>query len=287
MTGVLTEATNMRYIIMANRLKKHFPKFNSARTGAIALALSAFLLPACTTAEEEVSTPALEEDNVTTEELSEETDSYIGETVSLRGEVNNLVGDGAFLMDEDRVFGGEEILVFNASTQRLVLPEGEGTPVQVTGEVQQFVAANIEQEYGLDIDPELFADYENRPVVIAESVALAPDPGEITQDPTLYYNQRIAVEGEVEDILDTVTFTLDEEQLFGAEDLLVLADNIPVELDDGEIVTVTGTLRPFVQAEFERDYDFTWDLDLQRQIEAEYENKPVFVADGIYPSAER
>lgn len=41
-------------------------------------------------------------------------------------------------------------------------------------------------------------------------------------------------------------------------------------------------LRPFVKAEFERDYDLTWDLDLQEELEAEYSEKPVLVVDSIY-----
>ncbi|MEC4805223.1 MAG: hypothetical protein SAJ12_16400 [Jaaginema sp. PMC 1079.18] len=258
--------------------------FRRTKMGVVALALTTLLLPACTTAEEEVSSPTAEEENVTTEELSENTNDYIGQTVSVRGEVNELVGDTAFLMDEDQIFGGEEILVFNASEERLVLPEGEETKVQVTGEVQELVAADLEEEY--DLEPDSLAEYDKRPVIIAESVALSPDPGDVTEKPDRYYGQRIAVQGEVEEILDTGTFTLDEEELFGGEDLLVLAEGFTPELDDDESVTVTGTLRPYVKAEFEEEYNLTWDLDLQKQIEGEYENKPVFVADGVYPSAE-
>jgi hypothetical protein len=273
---------------MANTKKNRLFNLPIKRTkmGAIALALGLFALPACTTNEEEVSTPLKEEQNVTTEEIDENLTANLGDTVTIRGEVNELIGDASFLMDEDVIFGGEEILIFNASGMGLALPEGEGTQVQVTGELQELIVADLETEYGLDLDPELYADYEDRPVVVAESIALAPDPGELSEDPSLYYGQRIAVEGEVEDILDVATFTLDEEELFGAEDLLVLAQGFNPELDDGEVVTVTGTLRPYVQAEFEEEYDLTWDLDFQRQIEAEYENKPVFVADSVYPSAE-
>jgi hypothetical protein len=55
---------------------------------------------------------------------------------------------------------------------------------------------------------------------------------------------------------------------------------------EGEDVVVTGEIRPFIAAEFERDYELTWDLDVKRQLEAEYENKPVFIAKSIYPSAQ-
>ena len=111
-------------------------------------------------------------------------------------------------------------------------------------------------------------NYETKPVIIAQSVALAPDPGDITADPEKFYNQRIAVEGEVEEIRETGLFTIDEEKLFGGEDLLVYAPDVstsrPVKED--EVITVTGVLRPFVVADFERDYDLQWDLSVKEEV---------------------
>ena len=40
-----------------------------------------------------------------------------------------------------------------------------------------------------------------------------------------------------------------------------------------------------VLADIERDYDLTWDLDVEQEIEAEYNKKPVLVVDSIYPAA--
>ena len=252
------------------------------RFGAIALSLFAILLPACT---DETTTREQALENVTTQQVSEETSNYVGETATIRGDVNEVVGEASFLMDDEQLLGGEEILIVNASGEGLTLPRGEGSQVQVTGEVRNFVIADLEREYGLDFDPEIYADYEQQPAVIAESIALSPDPGEITENPEYYYYQRIAVQGEVEEIRDTGVFTIDEEQLFGGEDLLVITANPDPRVNDGESVTIVGTLRPYIDAEFERDYDLTWDLDFKQQIEAEYENRPVFVADEIYPSA--
>jgi hypothetical protein len=252
------------------------------RLGALALSLMAILLPACTN---ETTTREEALENVTTQQVSEETSNYVGETVTIRGDVNEVVGDASFLMDDEQLLGGEEILIVNASGEGITLPEGEGSQVQVTGEVKNFVIADIERDYGLDFDPNLYAEYEQKPAVIAQSIALSPDPGDITANPENYYYQRIAVQGEVEEIRSTGVFTVDEEQLFGGEDLLVITANPDPQVNENESVTIVGTLRPFVQAEFERDYDLTWDLDFKQEIEAEYENKPVFVADEIYPSA--
>ena len=257
----------------------------SVKKGAVALLSVASLttLAACSTPEVTTSEEAAE--NVTTEEVADGVDGLIGQTVSLRSEVEETVGEASFLLEDDSLFGGEDVLVINASGEPFVLMDGDDTEVQVTGEVQQLIIADFETEYGLDLEPELYADYEERPVVVAQSIALSPDPGDITANPEAYYNKRIAVEGEIEEKMDGNTFTLDEERLFGGEDLLVISQMPSPQAQDGEKVTVTGVLRPYVKAEFDTDYDLTWDLSVQEEIEAEYTEKPVFVADEVYPSA--
>ena len=262
--------------------KRKFPRKSVI---GLLLAASMTVIAACAETPSETTTQEEATENVTTEELSDGAEGLIGETVSIRAEVEETVDETSFLLEDDQLFGGEDVLVINASGEPFVLTEGDDTPVQVTGEVQQLVIADFETEYGLDLDPDLYADYEDRPVFVAQSIALSPDPGDITANPEAYYNQRIAVAGEIEDKLDDNTFTLDEEALFGSDDLLVVSTMASPQAQDGEKVTVTGVLRPYVKADFETDYDLTWDLTVQEQIDAEYTEKPVFVADEVYPSA--
>ncbi|HSM82273.1 MAG TPA: hypothetical protein VLS96_11330 [Nodosilinea sp.] len=256
----------------------------------LAIGLIAGLVGACAEDAPVTQTPS-GATNVQTEDVADDTENYIGQTVTIRSEPIEVVGDNSFTVSDEQFFGAEPILVINASGEPLLIPE-DGVDVQVTGEVLNFVIADIEQAYGLTLDPALYADYEEQPVIIAQSIALAPKPGEITSDPTQYYGETLAVTGEVEDIQSGSAFTLDEEQLFGSEDLLVIyaspRDGVQQPLPavtDGEEVAVTGVLRAFVISEFERDYDLGWDLEFQEQLEAEYSNKPVLVATGIYPSA--
>ena len=109
---------------------------------------------------------------------------------------------------------------------------------------------------------------------------------EVSEDPEGYYNLEIALEGEVDEIRNDYAFTLKEDQLIGGDDLLIInASGEPIPEADEKVV-VTGMVRPYVKADFERDYDLTWDLDVQEEIEAEYTEKPVLVVDSIYPSAE-
>ena len=263
-----------------------FQKFLGQRA-AVAGLVVATAVPAIAACSEPAETTTQEEaaENTTVEEVADGTEGLIGETVSVRAEVADAIGEVSFLLDDDQLFGGEDVLVINASTEPFLLAEGDDTPVQVTGEVQQLIIAEFEQAYGLTLDPELYADYEDRPVIVADSIALSPDPGELTSNPEQYYNQRIAIAGEIENKFSPTTFSMDEEELFGGDNLLVISDAPLPQGQDGERVTATGILRPFVKAEFDQEYDLDWDLSVEEQIEAEYTNKPVFIADEVYPSA--
>lgn len=275
--------------------KKLFRARRMTVGGTIAIAAAAFVLPACSTSptdeagvtdgDTEVSQTMSDDENVTTDELTDNLNNYIGQTVTVREEAEEIIGEAAFLLENDELFGGEEILVINASNEGLFLVEGDDTEVQVTGEVRELIIADIEQEFDLDLDTELYADYEQQPVIIAQSLALAPDPDDLTDNPELYYGERIAVNAEVEEFWTTEVMSVDGAELFGGDDLLVINPGATLDFEEDEEVVMTGVLQPFVSSEIERDYDLTWDLDLQRQIEAEYQEQPIFVADEVYPSA--
>ncbi len=269
--------------------------------GAIALALMVMLLPACAENSPEAATPGTgnitttenktevaETGNVTTEEVANNTNALIGKTVTIRSEPVKKINQNTFTVSDEDFFGSETLLVVNASGQPMVLP-GDDIEVQVTGKVAKFVVADIERDYDfLDLDPELYVEYEGKPAIIAQSIAPAPEPGEITENPNKYYGRTLAVAGEVENIVGPNAFTLDEDELIGASDLLVLVANpksANTTVKDGEYVAVTGVLRSFVVADIERDYDLTWDLNLQKQLEVEYKDKPVLIVQGVYPSA--
>lgn len=250
---------------------------------AIALAFFAMFLPACGT-DQKVGGPTAQT-NVETEEVAEETNKLLGKSVTVRSEVGEKVGAHSFTITDNELFGNDKVLVVNGSGAPLVLPEGD-TELQVTGKVRKLVVAEVEKEFSLDLEREIEVEYKDKPVIVAQSIALAPDPGEVTKNPSAFYGKTIAVKAEVEDIISPTSFTLDEDKLTSTQDLLVLNTTPGQTIKDGQEVVVTGVLRPFVVADIERDYDLNWDLTLQRKLEAEYSQKPALVAKYVFPAAD-
>ena len=223
--------------------------------------------------------------NTTLEEVAEE-EAMVGEEVTVRGEIEEVDPGVAFVLEEEEgLFDDDEVLVINVSEQ--IVPEAsEDMKLQVTGEVGTLILADVERDYGLDLDPEFYTEYESQPVIFATYMVASPEIEEVSENPEAFYGQEISVQGEVDEIRNEYAFTLQEDELFEGDDLLIInATGEPIPTED-ETVVVTGMVRPYIQSEFERDYDLTWDLDIQEEIEAEYTEKPVLVVDSIYPSAE-
>lgn len=255
--------------------------------------LLTLLVAACDTTSPEAADPGVVEEpvaeevqpNVEPEEVVNETEQLIGQTVTVRSQPVEKISPYAFTISDEQFFGNEPIVVVNASGEPFVFPPEEDTEVQVTGEVRQFVVAELEQELGVDFDEDLYVEFEDRPAIIAQSMAPAPDPGAITEEPAQYYGERLAVKGEVADIVAPNIFTLNDEELFAGEDLLVLYPTPGELVEEDQSVAVTGELRAFVVAELERDYDLGWDPGVVEELEAEFADKPVLVADTVYQSA--
>lgn len=229
---------------------------------------------------------AQETDSTTIDDIEEDTTDVVGETVTVRGEVSDVEPGVSFTINEEGFLQGSEVLVVNVSGEMLPEAPEEDLKLQVTGEVGQFVYADAIALYDLDLDPDLYIDYEQEPVIFATSMALSPDLGNISDNPDFFYSKEVAVTGEVSEIKSDSAFVLSENDIITDDELLIIdvtGEAVPAE--EQELV-VTGIIRPFVVSELETDYDLTWDLDVQEELEAEYSEKPVLVVDTIYPSAE-
>lgn len=265
----------------------------SATVGLLMAAFSPIYTP------QPVNAQSLDEEysvfqNVTLDDLAENPEAYVGRTVTLRAEPEETDNRYSFKLDDedginifDLDLDKDEVLVLNTSRVPFTAPEDDDMEVQVTGKVGVFTLVEVERELGIDLDPEIYLEYENQPVVYAQSIALAPEPDEVTNNPERFYGQAIAVEGEVDEIYSPRTFTLHDDEPFDGEDLLAIYQGSGQIPEDDTDVVVVGEIRSLPVADIERNYDLDWDdLDLETQIETDYEQQPVLIVREIYPLPE-
>jgi hypothetical protein len=202
-----------------------------------------------------------------TSEIAENADEFIGNSVTIKSKAIQKIGLSSFTVSDARFFRGEPIVVVNASGMPFNLPLDQNVKIQVTGQVRNLVISEIEQKFNLNIEEEYYRDYINKPAIVARYIVVAPQPGQITQRPKQYYGRKVTVTGKVDNIRSPVLLTLDENQWFGGQDLLVLLKAPPkVAINQGQTISVSGEVRPFVVAEIEQDYDLTWDLNVKREL---------------------
>jgi hypothetical protein len=263
----------------------HMTKKTGVFLGALSLGVTALLLPSCTPDVNENEQIQEGRSNATTEDVAENIEELTGQEITVRSEVEQVVGDSGFLIESDT---GEAILVVNTTGAAFTLPSGD-MPIQATGEAAQFVIADIERDYGLDLEDELYVDYENQPAIIANSLALAPRAEDLAAKPTGYFDKEIAVNGEVRALEGTNNaFALYEEGWVDDIGILVLISDINLQEDipiqEGENIVVTGTARQ-ADASLLQEANLGWDEAKTQEFLSRYTDRPVIVADSLYPSA--
>lgn len=101
-----------------------------------------------------------------TEEVFDDPTSFVGQTVTVSGEVSEIIDESAFeIAGED--LGGEGLLVVQADAS--VDLEAD-TVVRVTGTVRESDFQALETDLGVEFDDALFARYEDEHLIVAGSV---------------------------------------------------------------------------------------------------------------------
>jgi hypothetical protein len=86
------------------------------------------------------------------------------------GGIDEVRGERAFTIASSTLLDANEILVLGANEETIDAALAAEQPVQVTGTVREFVVAEIERDLGFDLDPELEAEFRDKPVIIATNV---------------------------------------------------------------------------------------------------------------------
>lgn len=222
-------------------------------------------------------------------EIFNDFDLFEGDRVRVSGEVEDIIGNSAVLFSVDDA--NEDLLVV---AEARAMPDWmiEGAIWRATGTIRAWNDdAWTPEEYGIDPDDEAFNDYDDNPVLVAESVALlVPVMGEridkILDDTDEWLNRTVTVHGKVAEVWEgTAGFTFEGTDGFlgltDGEDLLVLGpEDAMLDAPPGgdAIVQVTGTVRIFDPVDFDED-----EIGIDPDDEAldDYEGDPILVAESV------
>lgn len=136
------------------------------RSGRLAVVAAVALVPvlaACGEDEVPADTGAVEEP--AQDELEE---LALGETVTVNGEVSEVIGPNAFTVGGEEI-GDNPILVVGAQVPELE----EGAEVEVAGTVVEFQVLGYEEDLDLDLVDNEFEDFDGDPAIQATSVTMA------------------------------------------------------------------------------------------------------------------
>lgn len=113
--------------------------------------------------------------NVSLEEVMSDPDSFVGQVVSVRGEVKKNLGTRGLTVetsgiqpDELLVVSRESLVGVGGGPGEALYSEKDG--VRVSGVVRTFFLEELEAEIGEDLNEEAYREYEGKPVVIADSI---------------------------------------------------------------------------------------------------------------------
>ena len=235
--------------------------------------------------------PSVPATGITTSEIIDHPEQYLGRTVTVAGEVDRVLGRWAFTIGGGDFIGDDRLLILSTVKLPQVPRRPADNPlleddiVQVTGPVRRFDLAAAERELGVDLDDGLFDDHIGRLAIVARSLALTPretspdvraapvSVAELTGDSRQYRNRIVTVSGRVTAIVGLQGF------LLGDELLVVHDESLPSARTPwaGEIVQVTGQFYPFDLARVERETG----VDLPDERYAAFAGRPALIAVAI------
>ena len=118
------------------------------------------------------------------------------------------------------------------------------------------------------------------PIVEADRQGARVTIDDLEDHAAKYMGQTISVDAEVEKVLGPRLFTIDEPNWgdLAGEILVFMDTNLAALVREDDRVTVTGTMKPFMRAEIERELGW---LGREEGVEIDLSSKPVFVATRV------
>lgn len=131
---------------------------------------------------ENSATEQAEQEDSQLEQITENPSAFIGKSVTVEGEVQDVLSPRAFKI-ADQAAGDELLIVFPEALTAERAQEAEKLLVdnanaQVTGVVRVATLAEYERDYGLLFDdPGVEVEFEGKPVLVATNVMFTDDSG--------------------------------------------------------------------------------------------------------------
>lgn len=119
-------------------------------------------------------------------------------------------------------------------------------------------------------------------IVGADSQAMKVELNQLEEDPKQYAGKRISVDAQVEKVLGPRIFTIDEPNWvdLDGEIMVFMPSNLAALVKSDDRVTVTGTLKPFVETEIEEEWNWFGLVD-DAKTEIEIGTRMVLVAERL------
>jgi hypothetical protein len=111
-----------------------------------------------------------EEGQASVSAIDDDPEAFYGQTVTLTGDVVEVVDQQSFRIGDPEPLGGDDLLVLMPSQAAAASAVSDGQSVMVTGIVQQFDQTELESALGIDIDDALATELDGQPVIVAEQV---------------------------------------------------------------------------------------------------------------------
>jgi len=227
------------------------------------------------------------------EDIAENPSEYYGQTVTVYGNVDEMIGPGSITLAGTAFLDENDVLVVGAPVEAVEEAEDEDVLLEVRGDVRQFDLAEIEEDFDLDLEDDAYADFEGEPVIVAESArALTAQALYSDRETTLatviarsddFYGEQVGVGGAVTGMVTERAFGLVPTVFPGDTPVLVVAqseDVLDVELAPDDLVQVQGEVRRFDRAEIEEE------LGLDLEAYPDYEDELLIVADSVLRMAD-
>lgn len=97
-----------------------------------------------------------------------------------------------------------------------------------------------------------------------------------------YYGKPVTVKAKVDNVLGSNMFTLDEDALLAGPDVLVIVPGGLTPVSHDQKVIVAGEVRPYVEPDLDRDFDFFQDGKIIKETtKVDWKTRPVIVARSV------